>query len=82
METKDEILDKENDISRIKRKLNRKKSDIQEVIRHVIIRVIHGLGLQVFYSMSNFGLVTWFSGLLLASKLRKKYITEIGREQP
>ena len=41
-----------------------------------------GLGLQAFCSMSNFVGVTWFSGLLWAGKLRRKYITEIGREQP
>ena len=35
LETKEEILDKENDIARMKRKLNRKMGDIQEVIRHV-----------------------------------------------
>ena len=30
-ETKEEILDKENEITRLKRKLNRIKSDVQEV---------------------------------------------------
>ena len=42
LETKDEILDKENDIARMKRKLNRKKSDIQEVIDHVTFVIVRG----------------------------------------
>ena len=35
-EIKEEILDKENEISRLKRKLNRKKTDVQEVTLVII----------------------------------------------
>ena len=35
-ETKEEILDKENEITRLKRKLNRKKTDVQEVTLVII----------------------------------------------
>ena len=35
-EIKEEILDKENEITRLKRKLNRKKTDVQEVTLVII----------------------------------------------
>ena len=42
LEIKEEILDKENEISRFKRKLNRKKNDIQEVSFDHSIRFSEG----------------------------------------